>query len=261
MPPAPGRPPNGDARGAPPGASGTPATRAPHWNRPAAPRSVTVGAPPTVARAASRGALPCRDAGGWGVRVVMGTRRPLAGWGKSWQPRLAALPASALTKHQGPRGGLAPGQDLTPYVARLGAGSRRRGCLTPTGGYGGWGRPCRHGSVGAGSRGPAIPSLGVACWPPGRPRRGAPSGPGKELQRAGRRRSAGKRGARPPPPPPGSLLPRSRPGKGCASALPAPGRDTLPGGRLRRCPRENRVSKVTGGGARNETREGEPPVP
>ena len=30
--------------------------------------------------------------GGWGVRVVMGTRRPLAGWEGSWQPRLAALP-------------------------------------------------------------------------------------------------------------------------------------------------------------------------
>lgn len=74
--------------------------------------------------------------GGWGVRVVMGTRRPLAGWGGSWQPRLAALSASALTKHPGPGGGLAPSPDLTPYGSPLTVGPRRRECLTPTRGYG-----------------------------------------------------------------------------------------------------------------------------
>lgn len=41
----------------------------------------------------SGGRCPPRRLGvGWGVRVVMGTRRPLAGWEGSWQPRLATLP-------------------------------------------------------------------------------------------------------------------------------------------------------------------------
>lgn len=73
---------------------------------------------------------------GWGVRVVMGTRRPLAGWGGSWQPRLAALSASALTKHPGSGGGLAPRLDFPLYRAPLTVGPRRRECLTQTRGYG-----------------------------------------------------------------------------------------------------------------------------
>lgn len=93
---------------------------------------------PRLAVLLSRGALPSGEAGvgGWGVRVVMGTRRPLAGWGGSWQPRLAPLSASALTKHPGPGGGLAPRLDLPPYGAPLTVGPRRSECLTPTRGYG-----------------------------------------------------------------------------------------------------------------------------
>lgn len=92
--------------------------------------------------AASLGARPSERLGGWGVRVVMGMRRPLAGWGESWQPRLAALPTSALTRPPGLGDGLAPSSDLPPSAARAQLDPTRRLMS-------GWGRFCRRGSVGA----------------------------------------------------------------------------------------------------------------
>lgn len=187
---------------------------------------------------------------GWGVRVVMGTRRPLAGWGGSWQPRLAALSASALTKHPGSGGGLAPRLDFPPYRVPLTVGPRRRECLTQTRGYGwvGSAQPSRF-RRGREPRA-AVSSLRAACRPPGCPRRGAPSGPRKELEREDRQQSAGERGARPshtasarPPTPavrlsaPGSHL---QVGEGVRILSRAPGWDAppsqpRPGGRVHRC--------------------------
>lgn len=109
-------------------------------------------------------ALP---SGGWGgvgwgaVRVVMGTRRHLAGWGRTRRPSLAMSPASALTTHSGPRSVLEPLHGLYPLHClrvwpqqapgvRRGRSShvllsgQRAACWPPdrqkTGAVGAWGR-------------------------------------------------------------------------------------------------------------------------
>lgn len=91
---------------------------------------------------------------------------------------------------------------------------------------------CRHGSVRAESRGPAVSSLGAACWPRDSQRRGAPSGFGEELEREDRRRSTRERGARPqyatPTLAPWLPGPTLQAGKGMSSLFPFPGWDAQP---------------------------------
>jgi hypothetical protein len=96
-----------------------------------------------------------------GIRVVMGTRRPLAGWGESGRRGLATLPASFLTTHSGPRSVFAPlrGSPRPPHrpacgltaVASVWPPQKVKG--------GGWIRPPRFRR----GRSLGVSSLRVAC--------------------------------------------------------------------------------------------------
>lgn len=176
---------------------------------------------------AERSALSWAGGGvGWGVRVAMGTRRPLAGW-----EELADPPGCAPRLRSDP-----PRPDRTPDIApRRAGGPRRRGCLTPTGGsmWVGSAVPPRF-RRGREPRAGRFQARGCLLAPGQLKKRGAVGDREEELEREARRRSTRERRARPPTvrnPCSHPLAPwshSSRPGKGCTSLSAVLGWDAQP---------------------------------
>ncbi|XP_057604108.1 serine/arginine repetitive matrix protein 2-like [Hippopotamus amphibius kiboko] len=221
IPGGPRRPPRaGHQRGR---AGGAPRRRGP---QPRAPPPRPRPRSPLARRAGPAHGRRCRPAGGClpggggGARVVMGTRRPLAGRAGSRQPRLAALPPPLAPGARDPEGASRPVPPARRRTADAGVHPRRESAVARR-------RLCRTGSVGAESRGPTGSSLEAACWLPCSRRRGAPSGPGRALEAEA---GDGPRGEGPPllarrparsPPVPAARFPAPalQAGEGCTPFL------------------------------------------
>lgn len=135
------------------------------------------------------------------VRVVVGTRRPLAGWGRTRRPSLAMSPASALTTHSGPPKSFQASPWLVaPSLSRLRFNPGLEG-LAPTGFW------CAVGQIllMCFCRGRTLP---VGRWAA---KRLEPSGPGEEQVRLDRRAAIYL--------PWQNILSLSTPGKGRALAV------------------------------------------
>lgn len=232
-------------------ASGTPATRAPPWSRPEALHSGTVGG---TARGSQRGlaggaALPGAWVGWGGVGCPRchGDAAPPRGLGRELAAPSGCAPAPALTKPRGRGGGLVPHPGLSPHTARLAAGPPGRECLTLTGSYGWVGGV---GSLPSGFRrgrteGRQFRASRRSIGRRAAREEGAPSGPGKALEREARRRSLGRkelaRRTQPRPTPiPAVRLPAPafQAGERVRALSPAPGtgRGALrPAGQALRC--------------------------